>query len=129
MARKRTTSNNFGKPDTALDAKQRAIIEQEAKLRAQMEKYQKMIEDAPKLAKERERVRREQFIKRAEHAEARFGATGRLPDRRYDLNVGLPARQRRLRQERNRGRMMFFVLLLVFAAVMAWLYFSVLRGQ
>jgi hypothetical protein len=129
MPRKRTTSNNFGKPDTALDAKQRAIQEQEAKLRAQMEKYQKMIEEAPRLAKERERTRREQFIKRAAHAEARFGAGGRLPDRRYDLNVGLPARQRRLRQERNRGRMMFFVLLLVLAAVVAWLYFTITQGR
>ena len=58
MPRKRTTSNNFKAADTPLDARQRAIQEQEAKLRAQMEKYQKLIEEAPKLAKERERARR-----------------------------------------------------------------------
>lgn len=126
MPRKRTTSNNFASPDTPLTAKQRAIAEQEAKLRAQVERYQKLIEEAPKLAKERQRVQREQFINRASRTETRPGSRTSLPDRRYDLNVGTPARQRRLRSERNRGRMTFFVLLLVLAGAVLWLYYTVI---
>ncbi|MHA3775242.1 hypothetical protein ACXR0O_27270 [Verrucomicrobiota bacterium sgz303538] len=125
MPRKRTTSNNFKPSDTPLDAKQRAIQEQEAKLRAQMEKYQKLIEDAPKLAKERERVRREQFITRAARTEQRYGSRAALPDRRYELNAGLPGKQRRLRAERNRGRNTFFVLLLLLAIAATYLYFTI----
>ncbi|MGV3533668.1 MAG: hypothetical protein ACO1QR_14970 [Chthoniobacteraceae bacterium] len=125
MARKRTTSNNFSAPDTPLNAKQRAIAEQEAKLKAQEEKLQRLIAEAPKIAKERERVRREQFISRASRTEARPGSHAALPDRRYDLNVGVPAKQRRLRAERNRGRMTFFILLLVLAASVLWLYYTI----
>ena len=101
MARKRTTSNNFNPSDTPLDVRQRAIHEQEAKLRAQMEKYQKLIEEAPKLAKERERARREEFITRAARTEHRYGSRAALPDNRYDLNVGVPTKQRRLRRCRR----------------------------
>lgn len=125
MSRKRTTSNNFTPSDTPLDAKQRAIQEQEAKLRAQMEKYQKLIEEAPKLAKERERARREQFITRAARTDQRFGSRAALPDRRYELSSGTPGKQKRLRAERNRGRNTFFVLLLILGAAVAYLYFTI----
>lgn len=126
MARKRTTSDNFKAPDTPLDAKQRAIAEQEAKLKAQEEKLQRLIAEAPKIAKEREKARREQFISRASRTESRPGAHhAALPDRRYDLNVGVPAKQRRLRAERNRGRMTFFILLLVLVACVLWLYYTI----
>ncbi len=125
MARKRTTTNKVQAPDTPLDARQRAIAEEEATLRAQVQKYQKLIEDAPKIAKERDRVRREQFISRASRTEARPGSRTALPDRRYDLNVGVPARQRRLRAERNRGRMTFFILLVLLALSFLWLYYTI----
>jgi hypothetical protein len=129
--KKRTTSDNFGRAEksTPLDAAQRAIAEQEAKLRAQMEKYQKLIDQAPKLAEERDRIRREQARQRATHIERRFGNGASLPDRRFELNAGLPARQRRLRQERNRGRMMFFLLLLVFIGTVLWAYFTLTQNQ
>lgn len=114
--------------DTPLDAKQKAIAEQEKKLQSQMEKYQKLIEEAPRLAKERDRKMREQFVTRAARTEQRGRPRAALPDRRYELNAAAPARQRRLRAEKNQGRMMFFILLLVFGAVVAWLYFAVLHS-
>lgn len=125
MARKRTTSNNFNPSDTPIDVRQRAIQEQEAKLRAQMEKYQKLIEEAPKLAKERERARREQFITRAARTEHRIGSRAALPDNRYELNVGAPVKQRKLRAERKRGRNTFFVLLFLLGIAVAYLYFTI----
>ena len=125
MARKRTTSNNFGGPETPIDAKQRAIAEQEAKLRAQMEKYERLIQEAPKIAKERDRARREQFITRASRTEGRYNSRAVIPDSRYELNAGAPAKMRRLRAERNRGRNTFFILLIVLAAAVLWLYMIV----
>lgn len=117
------------KLETPIDTRQKAIAEQEAKVRLQMAKYEKLIEDAPRLAKERARVQREQFVTRAARADnsvpTRAVAPGR---RRYELNAGAPARERRLRAERNAGRGMFFILLLVFAVVVAWLYFTFFRG-
>ncbi len=91
-----------------------------------MEKYQKLIEEAPKLAKERERARREQFITRAARTEHRYGSRAALPDNRYDLNVGSPIKQpKRLRSERKRGRNTFFVLLVLLALAVAYLYFTI----
>ena len=114
-------------PDTTLDSKKKAMAAEEAKLREQMERYQRLIENAPKLAKERERRQREQFVTRASRADHRPGSRAALPDRRYELNPGAPARQRRLRAERNQGRMMFFILLLIFVAVVGWVYLTMGR--
>lgn len=101
---------------------QRALAEEEQQIRAQMEHYQTFIEQAPKIAEEQRRARREQLVKRG------FGASVALADRRYDLNVSTPAHQRRLRHERNKGRLTFFVLTIIFAAVVTWLYYTVTRG-
>ena len=114
-------------PETTLDSKKKAISAEEAKLRAQMERYQNLIENAPKLAKERERRQREQYVTRASRTDQRGVSRAVLPDRRYELNAGVPARQKRLRAERNQGRMMFFVLLIIFAVIICWLYLTMGR--
>jgi hypothetical protein len=114
--------------ESALAAKQKQIAAEQAKLEAEMAKYKKLIDEAPKLAAERARRARDQFVIRASRTEHRGGNRAALPThRRYDLDPGAPARQKRLRAERNKGRFMFFVLLLTFCGVMAWLYFSVLQ--
>jgi type IV secretory pathway VirB10-like protein len=110
--------------DTTLDGKKKAIAADEAKVRQAMEKAERLIKIAPKLAQERQRRQREQFVTRASRTEGRANPRTALPDRRYELTAGVPPRQRHLRAERNRGRLMFFVLLIVFAAVIAWLYFT-----
>ena len=125
--KKRKGKDEPAAPDTTLDSKKKAMAAEEAKLREQMERYQRLIENAPKLAKERERRQREQFVTRASRADHRPGSRAALPDRRYELNPGAPARQRRLRAERNQGRMMFFILLLIFVAVVGWVYLTMGR--
>jgi len=124
---KRTTSNNFRGQITPLDAKQKAIAEEEAKLREQMARYERLIEQAPKIAKQREKARREEFIVRASTGPKSASRRFALPDSRYELNAGVPARQRRLRAERNRGRNTFFFLLLGLAVSVVWLYFTVVQ--
>jgi hypothetical protein len=112
-----------------LDARQRSLAEEEVKLREKMEQYQKLIEDAPKIARERARQRREELITRATRTEARPGSPGTLIDRRYyEVNVAAPAQHRRLRAERRQGRLTFFVLLIVFSAVIFWLYYTVIHS-
>ncbi len=133
MAPKRTTSSNprkREKPAGPLDNAQRKIAEEEAKLRAQMQKYQDLIDQAPRIAEERRRVQREQAAARMARIEGRFGqgSAASLPDVRYELNAGAPAKQRRFRAERNRGRFMFFILLLIFGAALGFLYWTVQHG-
>src|SRR5258708_23920993 len=117
MPKRKVPPKKLAKVDSPLDARQKAIAEQEEKLRSQMEKYQRLIEEAPKLAKERDRARREQYVTPASRTEQRARPRAALPDRRFELNAGAPAPQKRLRPEKNRGRRLFFVVLLILSGV------------
>jgi hypothetical protein len=107
-----------------LDDKARALAEQQDKLRAEIERNQRLIENAPKLRKEYERIRREELVKRASRTEGRRGSHVALQDPRhgYEFNAAMPARQKSLRAERRRGRFLFFILLCTLAAVVYWAY-------
>ena len=122
--RKKTTSNNFRAADTPLSAKQKAIAETEAKLKEKMERYQRLIEEAPMRAEQQRKAQREQFLRRASHT-GRAKSPAALVDSRYELNAGVPARVRKLKAEKTRGRNTFFILLLVLAAAVFWLYYTV----
>jgi hypothetical protein len=114
------------KSPTPLDEKARALAEQQAKLEAEIARQQQVIKEAPERAKVIQQRRREELINRASRTEARPGSRVALPDRRFnELNVAVPARQKGLRAERRRGRLMFFVLLLTFCGVVYWLYSTV----
>jgi hypothetical protein len=128
MAQKRRVKKPTSDEESALIARQKAITAEQEKIASEMAKYKKLIEEAPRLAQERARRAREQFVIRASRTEQRGSNRAALPNhRKYDLDPGAPARQKRLRAERNRGRFMFFVLLMIFAGVMAWLYFAVIQ--
>ena len=127
--RRKTDPPNAGKAGTPLDARRRSLAEEEAKLREQMEQNQKLIEDAPKIARERARQRREELITRATRTDARPGSRAAMIDRRfYEVNVAAPAQHRRLRSERRQGRLLFFLLLLLFCAAIFWLYYTVIHS-
>jgi hypothetical protein len=113
------------KASSPLDDKARALAEQQAKLREEIERNERLIKEAPKIRKEQERVRREELIKRASRTDARRGSRVALHDPRhgFELNAAMPARVKSLRAERRRGRFLFFVLLCTFAAVLYWAYF------
>jgi hypothetical protein len=107
-----------------LDEKARALAEQQDKLRAEIERNQRLIENAPKMRKEYERVRREELVKRASRTDGRRGSRVALQDPRhnFEFNAAMPARQKSLRAERRRGRFLFFILLCTLAAVVYWAY-------
>jgi hypothetical protein len=125
MLPKRRKQEKPTKAFSPLDEKARALAEKQQKLQAEIERNQRLIENAPKIRKEQERVRREELIKRASRTDARRGSRVALQDPRYgfELNAAMPARQKSLRAERQRGRFLFFVLLCAFAAVIYWAYF------
>jgi hypothetical protein len=125
MLPKRRTPGKEKAP-TALDEKARALAEAQAKLEAEIARQQKVIKEAPERAKELQQRRRDELINRASRTEARPGSRAALPDRRYnELNVAVPVRQKGLRSERRRGRLMFFLLLLTFCGLVYWLYYTV----
>jgi hypothetical protein len=128
--RRKTNPPAAGKAGSPLDARRRTLAEEEAKLREQMEQNQKLIEDAPKIARERARQRREELITRATRTDARPGSRTALVDPRYqDYHATVaPAKRLRLRAERRQGRLTFFMLLIVFGAVIFWLYYTVMHS-
>jgi len=114
------------KGSSPLDAKARALAEQQEQLRAEIERNERLIQEAPKIAKERERTRREELIKRRSRTDSRPGSPVALHDRRHLFELvdpGKPLQQKKLRAERRRGRLLFFVLLGTFGLVVCWAYF------
>lgn len=111
-----------------LTAKQRALHEEEQKVKAQMERYSKFVEDAPERAAKMQRDQRDELLRRAATMHTGGGST-RVIDRRFELEATVAAPvQRRMRAERRQGRLMFFVLLLALAGAIFYLYFTVTHG-
>ncbi len=118
MPKRRSTSKS------PLDQKQKALAEQEVKLRREMERLQQMIEQAPRLAAAEEKRRRDEIVSRARESSRRVQPRGSLVDKRYDLHVGGKTRPRRkaLKAERREARLKFFGLLILLAGVLIYLF-------
>jgi len=131
MLPKRRKQDKQAKPSSPLDDKARALAAEQEKLRAEIERNERLIKEAPKIRQEQARVRREELIKRASRTDARRGSRVALQDPRhgFELNAAMPARQKSLRAERRRGRFLFFILLFGFAAVVYWAYFLFTHPQ
>jgi hypothetical protein len=120
------------KPATPLDAQKRQLAEREEQIQAEMARHKRLIEEAPRLAEEQKRRQREEYLQRVSRTEARYGRRGpTLHDPRfpYELNVAAAARQKTLRKDRNQGMLTFFVLCIILAIVLCWLYYAVLRDM
>lgn len=113
---------------TPLTVKQRALLEEEQRVKAEMERCSKFVENAPKRAAEIQREQRDELLRRAATTHKGPRPTA-LVDRRglLEVNVVVPA-QRRMRAERRQGRLMFFLLLLTLAGAILYLYYTVTRG-
>ena len=126
MLPKRRKEEKKAQAANPLDIKAQALAAEHDKLRAEIERREHLIKEAPKIAREQERIRREELVKRASRTEARPGSRVALQDPRHvlEFNPGMPAQRKRLRAERRRGRFLFFVLLCTFGAVLYWAYFT-----
>ena len=109
--------------DSPIGNKQKALAEQEEKLRRKMEELQQIIKDAPLIAEEAEKRRRQDLVIRASQPTRRAESPNSLFDKRYDANV-MPRRRARtsLRAERQAARLKFFALCGAFFLSLLLLY-------
>ncbi len=106
---------------TTLDQTKQQLARQESELRDQVQKLEKMIADAPRLAEEAERRQREELLMRANEGGSRLDVSLALRDKRYG-DDGTAVRPRApLRKERRDGRIVFLVLVIALVATVLWL--------
>jgi hypothetical protein len=105
---------------TPLDARQRALAEEQERLRKRMLQLEEMIRDAPRIAEEEERRRRQELLARATQQPTRADST--LFDKRYDLHTGYQRRRRTLKKQRREARLRFYGLCLLFLVMLLLLY-------
>ncbi len=107
------------KEATPLDNRQRALADEQAKLRSKVDQLERLIADAPRMAEEEEKRRREILITRASQGARRSDSSAALVDKRFDLHAqGAPRQKRRnLRSRQRAERLQFIVLCIVLAAI------------
>jgi septal ring factor EnvC (AmiA/AmiB activator) len=109
------------KSDTALGQKQQELVRQESELRDQVEKLERMIADAPRVAEEKGKRAREELLMRANQGGNRLDVSMALHDKRYGDAVSGPPRRGTMRKERREGRIIFIVLMIALFAAVIWL--------
>jgi hypothetical protein len=105
---------------TTLDQSKQELARQESEVREQMEKLEKMIADAPRVAEEVEKRQREELLMRASQGGSRLDVSFTLQDWRQG-EVGSAKRRGSLRKERREGRIVFVVLVIAVLAAAIWL--------
>jgi hypothetical protein len=106
---------------TALDQSKEELARQESELREKMEKLERMIADAPRVAEEKTRQQREELLIRAGEERSRLDVSLALHDKRYGDEAGAAPRRGALRKERREGRIIFLVLVIALAVALVWL--------
>jgi hypothetical protein len=109
------------KSATTLDQTKQQLAREESELRDQVQKLERLIEDAPRLAEEVERRQREELLLRANEGGSRLDASMALRDKRYGDEGATGQRPRSLRKQRREGRIIFLVLVIALAATVLWL--------
>jgi hypothetical protein len=106
---------------TPLDEKQQDLARQENELRDQMQRLQRMIEEAPRVAEEKSRQQREELLRRANVGGSRLDASIALRDKRWGDEQSRRPPRRSLRKERREARIIFLVLAIALALAVIWL--------
>ena len=104
---------------TALDQTKQELARQESELRGQMQKLERMIADAPRVAEEIGKRQREELLLRASQGGSRLDVSLALQDERY--GGGSPKPRRSMRKQRREGRILFLVLIVTVLAAAIWL--------
>ncbi|MEP6603754.1 MAG: hypothetical protein ABJB69_07400 [Spartobacteria bacterium] len=106
------------KLNTTLDQSKVELARQESELRGQMEKLERMIAEAPRMAEEEDRRRREDLRQFA-------GAERTRLDVSLDRHAYALADEARpsgtLRKQRREGRIIFLVLVIALVVAVIWL--------
>lgn len=111
------------KKSTALDAKQKELLEQEQKLRDQFERLQSMIAEAPKKREAIERTRREEIIHRNGPYLDRFDTDMAISRKRYNADTASRRpRRRMLKAERFEAQIKFLALCILLTLIVLFIY-------
>jgi hypothetical protein len=109
------------KPATPLNQKQEELAQREERLRGEMEKLQRMIAEAPRVAEEKTKRQREELLARANHDGRRLDVALSLRDNRWGDDGNAGGRRRSLRKERREGRIIFLLLVIALGIAVIWL--------
>ncbi|HEX8077341.1 MAG TPA: hypothetical protein VF511_05965 [Chthoniobacterales bacterium] len=108
-------------PGTPLNQKQAELAQQESQLRGKMEKLERMIAEAPRVAEETTRRQREELLARATEGGNRLDVSIGLQDKRWAEAGRSGGRRKSLRKERREGRIIFLVLVIALGLLVLWL--------
>ena len=106
---------------TPLNQKQEELARRESQLRGEMEKLQRMIAEAPRVAEEHTRRQREELLSRATEGRSRLDVSIALQDKRWGDDNRTGGRRVSLRKERREGRIVFLVLVIALCVAIIWL--------
>ena len=106
---------------TTLDQTKQELARQESELRDKMEKLERMIAEAPRVAEELTRQQREELLFRATQERSRLDVSSALHDKRYGDDGGTVSPRRPLRKERRDGRIVFLLLVIALVTAVIWL--------
>src|SRR5438105_9963235 len=103
-----------------LDQSKQDLARQESELRNQVQKLERMIAEAPRVAEEIEKRQREELLMRASEGGSRLDVSFALHHERHgDPTPG--KRRGSLRKERREGRILFLVLIITLLVAAIWL--------
>lgn len=106
---------------TPLVQKQNELAQREVQLRGEMEKLERMIAEAPRVAEEATRRQREELLDRASEGRSRLDVSAALQDKRWGDDGRASGRRVSLRKERREGRIIFLVLVIALCLLVIWL--------
>jgi septal ring factor EnvC (AmiA/AmiB activator) len=109
------------KSGTPLNQKQEELAQRETQLRGEMEKLERMIADAPRVAEETTRRQRDELLTRASEGRSRLDVSVALQDKRWGDDSRAGGRRGSLRKERREGRIIFLVLVIALCVAVIWL--------
>jgi hypothetical protein len=109
------------RPATPLHRQQQELAERESEVRNQVEKLERMIAAAPRLAEEAGRRQREELLVRAQGGGSRLNLSLSLQDKRYGDDGAAVRPRGSLRKARREGRIVFLVLAIALAGLVIWL--------
>ena len=111
MARRRSDV-----PNNPINRRQKALDEQTATLRAELEKIKKFQQKAPELKAEARRREQQEILSTYRRPVRLEGPS----DFRYEVSAGKKAKPRKLRKERSTAPVLTLVLFVTFCCVVAY---------
>lgn len=109
------------KAETPLDHKQEELARRATEVREEMQKLERMISEAPRVAEESTRRQREELLSRATEGSSRLDVSTALHDTRWGDHANSGRPRTSLRKQRREGRIVFVVLVIALSAAVIWL--------